>query len=131
MKSKKTRLVVDVPLHIKRMINRVQNEAQETMLAFTEALSLLEMSQDPQYAALMETQPLTPPEMHQIADMLIEHWQSFMQSMDALQQRTRRWGDPTELELSDDQEDEQEDDEPLEIELDLDLQPSFQSSDLP
>jgi hypothetical protein len=90
---KKTRIVVDIPLHIKRMIYRVQHEAQETMLAFTDALRLLEMAEDPQYAALLQAEPLSPEEMQRLASMLLEHWQRFMESIQDLQQRARCWAE--------------------------------------
>ena len=90
---KKTRIVVDVPLHIKRMIYRVQHEAQETMLAFTDALRLLEMAENPEYAALLEVEPLSPEEMQTLASMLLEHWQRFMESIQDLQERARYWGE--------------------------------------
>ncbi len=135
MKPKKTRLVVDVPLHIKRAIHRVQSEAQETMLAFTDVLRLLEMSIDDTNAESIEAQPLTPQDLHQLAQILLEHWERFIQSVEQLQQRTRRWGDPNEITLlADEEHDPEQDDthdEPLRIETDLDFQPNFQPQDLP
>ncbi|MCK6513026.1 hypothetical protein L6R29_24110 [Myxococcota bacterium] len=141
MKPKKTRLVVDVPLHIKRAIHRVQSEAQETMLAFTDVLRLLEMAVEETQTESSEVTPLSPQDLHQIAQILLDHWQQFTQSLEQLQQRTRRWGDPNELELLPSQEEEQEDededeepedeDEPLRVEADLDFQPNFRPQDLP
>ncbi len=140
MKPKKTRLVVDVPLHIKRAIHRVQTEAQETMLAFTDALRLLEMAVEETPPEHTEAAPLSPEDLHQIAQILLEHWQQFTQSLEQLQQRTRRWGDPNELELLASEDNDQEDadeeaseheDEPLRIETDLDFQPNFRPQDLP
>lgn len=81
---------IELPTNIYRGLNKVQHEAQETLLLVADTFEALEKLQAPDQVPTLEEEL---DNFSQMSTALLLQWKRFMTTLETLKEHTHNWGD--------------------------------------